>query len=983
MDSRTLQEIREIEIKLIKLFSKILVGKRNTGKPDEPELKDYPQLEQWLKVVGLAPKTIKALVEALNCFEDQLSLPDNELKQILDDAHADEDEFRKLQTAIKNLKTYTSHLEYGTVIRSSDLYWDSWDRSKVKKKQEEITERNHSSMSTSLSSPRVNRNVVAKRNRITSTNDDSSSSLGNNNNANNTTKSSPMSPPQSASSQNCPWSPSFTSDEDNHELQGYYRGSSPPLTPSGKKSSNASATGVYGSNSKFPTTPPPVKKHQTKLLSEPYPLTKSRSHEEHLSNRIDYNLDGNSSARELISAVTSNSFNSLPPPLLSSPSNQPQGQQYPSSGHQQYPTQQTLHQKKHSQQHHYPGGTHSQHTSPSPCAGHQTRRRLATEPGNLHGVNCSTSPLVSPSRSPPPVSPDQSDSCFDEVPGSSSSSSHPANHSSSIPSSSSSNTVAPRSPRTHAAGMGHVIHHRFCTMVKVTSVLCYLCQKPMYIGLKCKECKYKCHRDCEDKVPPSCGLTQELVNVFKQTIQQQQGHSGQASASFGYLPSSTASSPANNVSTSGTVSEILSPCSVKSEYRGRERRDHSSGQHHSHRHRSKFNGGDLRPCINIAPFGGADSSSNTSSCTSSTPSSPALLGSSNVPTPSSASKTHTFNFPDVPTISSTSAGIASRGSTTPLLPPLASSSTHQTLSRVQPHSGQQFLHHHLPDNRDVLETRRSNDSEKTMSITSGSTDSERTLAGRIDSQDSQISCDLGDDGRSWPRQNSLTSKEWEIPFDELNIEEVIGTGRFGTVFKGHWHGLVAVKRLNLSSSSVDPVSGRVILTPEDKKYMEAFRQEVATFRKTRHDNLVLFMGACMKPPHLAIVTSLCKGATLYTHLHIDKTKFDTRTTPLLIVQQICQGMSYLHARGIVHKDLKTKNIFYDRSNGKVVITDFGLFSVTKLCLGTKQNHHGSRLTIPRGWLCYLAPEIIQSLKPGDQDNDNLPFSAASDVFAFG
>jgi len=31
----------------------------------------------------------------------------------------------------------------------------------------------------------------------------------------------------------------------------------------------------------------------------------------------------------------------------------------------------------------------------------------------------------------------------------------------------------------------------------------------------------------------------------------------------------------------------------------------------------------------------------------------------------------------------------------------------------------------------------------------------------------------------------------------------------------------------------------------------------------------------------------------------------------------------------------------------------------------------------------LAPEIIQSLKPGDQDNDNLPFSAASDVFAFG
>ena len=43
--------------------------------------------------------------------------------------------------------------------------------------------------------------------------------------------------------------------------------------------------------------------------------------------------------------------------------------------------------------------------------------------------------------------------------------------------------------------------------------------------------------------------------------------------------------------------------------------------------------------------------------------------------------------------------------------------------------------------------------------------------------------------------------------------------------------------------------------------------QVANFRKTRHDNLVLFMGACMRPPHLAIVTSLCRGKTLHTLLH--------------------------------------------------------------------------------------------------------------------
>ena len=112
----------------------------------------------------------------------------------------------------------------------------------------------------------------------------------------------------------------------------------------------------------------------------------------------------------------------------------------------------------------------------------------------------------------------------------------------------------------------------------------------------------------------------------------------------------------------------------------------------------------------------------------------------------------------------------------------------------------------------------------------------------------------------------------------------------------------------------------------------SYLSQVATFRKTRHENLVLFMGACMKPPRLAIVTSMCKGLTLYTHIHIRKDKFNMNRTTM-VAQQISQGMGYLHARGIIHKDLKSKNIFLQ--NGKVVITDFGLFSVTKLCFGNR------------------------------------------------
>ena len=63
--------------------------------------------------------------------------------------------------------------------------------------------------------------------------------------------------------------------------------------------------------------------------------------------------------------------------------------------------------------------------------------------------------------------------------------------------------------------------------------------------------------------------------------------------------------------------------------------------------------------------------------------------------------------------------------------------------------------------------------------------------------------------------------------------------------------------------------------------------QVATFRKTRHENLVLFMGACMNLPTLALVTSMCKGLTLYTHLHLRKDKFSMNKT-VIIAQQISQ-----------------------------------------------------------------------------------------------
>lgn len=70
-------------------------------------------------------------------------------------------------------------------------------------------------------------------------------------------------------------------------------------------------------------------------------------------------------------------------------------------------------------------------------------------------------------------------------------------------------------------------------------------------------------------------------------------------------------------------------------------------------------------------------------------------------------------------------------------------------------------------------------------------------------------------------------------------------GRWGKVHKGRWHGEVAIRLLEIDGNNQD--------------HLKLFKKEVMNYRQTRHENVVLFMGACMAPPHLAIITRLGGG----------------------------------------------------------------------------------------------------------------------------
>ncbi|VDL71833.1 unnamed protein product [Nippostrongylus brasiliensis] len=204
--------------------------------------------------------------------------------------------------------------------------------------------------------------------------------------------------------------------------------------------------------------------------------------------------------------------------------------------------------------------------------------------------------------------------------------------------------------------------------------------------------------------------------------------------------------------------------------------------------------------------------------------------------------------------------------------------------------------------------------------------------------------------------------EVNIPFQKIDFEKnaLIGRGRFGDVFHGYHFGDVAVKFLNMNHI-------------EESRRLDEFKAEVTAHKNTRHDNIVLFLGYCLDGDKFGIVMSLCKGRPLHYILHEANESIDLGTT-LVIATQICQGVSYLHTKKILHKDLRSKNIFIESKN-KVVITDFGLFSMKRL----RHPNRNNTMIVPSHWLSYLAPELIRALS---EDWRELPFSESSDIFAF-
>ena len=258
---------------------------------------------------------------------------------------------------------------------------------------------------------------------------------------------------------------------------------------------------------------------------------------------------------------------------------------------------------------------------------------------------------------------------------------------------------------------------------------------------------------------------------------------------------------------------------------------------------------------------------------------------------------------------------------------------------------------------------------------------------------------------------SVTLKEWLIPYSQITCEDTpIARGRYTTVYKGDWHGTVAVKLFHgLDKDELG--CGQPFFSTE--QLVKTFKLEVSILPSTRHENLILFLGASIEHERLFIVSTFCPGKTLDTLIY--KTTHDLShsnpsggtsssslhatsngrnsdekfahllTTPESIVKsaiQIVHACAYLHNKGIIHKDLRLRNIFIEL-NGRIQLSDYGIFNATRLAT----NRHADVLFVSRSWLFCLAPELARSLTISAVSfaapDMGLPFSERSDVFSFG
>jgi serine/threonine protein kinase len=147
---------------------------------------------------------------------------------------------------------------------------------------------------------------------------------------------------------------------------------------------------------------------------------------------------------------------------------------------------------------------------------------------------------------------------------------------------------------------------------------------------------------------------------------------------------------------------------------------------------------------------------------------------------------------------------------------------------------------------------------------------------------------------------------------------------------------------------------------------DAAKQEVALLSSLRHPCIVRYVDSFIQDSTLHIVMQMCEGGDLATRIKAAK-RAKMYFEEGQILDWLCQlafAVAYIHKRRVLHRDLKTQNVFLT-SNNLVRLGDFGIARVLE------HTFENARTVV--GTPYYMSPEVCE----------NKDYNAASDMWALG
>ncbi|XP_047205925.1 melanoma receptor tyrosine-protein kinase-like isoform X2 [Girardinichthys multiradiatus] len=171
---------------------------------------------------------------------------------------------------------------------------------------------------------------------------------------------------------------------------------------------------------------------------------------------------------------------------------------------------------------------------------------------------------------------------------------------------------------------------------------------------------------------------------------------------------------------------------------------------------------------------------------------------------------------------------------------------------------------------------------------------------------------------------------------EFKKDRVLGSGAFGTVYKGLW--IPDGENIRI------PIAIKVLREATSPKANQEVLDEAFVMASMEHPHVCRLLGICLTSA-VQLVTQLMPYGCLLDYVRHHKDHICSQWLLNWCVQ-IAKGMNYLEEHHLVHRDLAARNVLLKNPN-HVKITDFGL---AKLLTADEKEYHADGGKVPIKWM---------------------------------